>query len=152
MVSTPGVAGAASGRLGVPDGAPIDVVDLPVRLEPQPEGLPVLVAALPAGPMRVDVPRASATASGIEVGRLAFVNRSVPALWLSWFGTDLRVAFAGEADRDAAAALLVSAPVRPSAAPAPPPPRPRPRRASESDEKSQPEPAPWRRPRPPGVR
>ncbi len=152
VVTTPGVAGAASGRLGVPDGAPIDVVDLPVRLEPQPDGLPVLVAALPAGPMRVDVPRASATASGIEVGRLAFVNRSVPALWLSWFGTDLRVAFAGEADRDAAAALLVSAPVRPSAAPAPPPPRPRPRRAPASDEETQPEPAPWRRPRPPGVR
>ncbi len=148
----PTVAGFASGRLGVPDGAPIDVVDLPVRLEPQPEAGPALVAALPAGPMRVDVPRASATASGIEVGRLAFVRRSVPALWLSWFGTDLRVAFATEADRDSAAALLVAAPGRQSTAPAPPPPRPRPRRAPDADDPDEPEPAPWRRPRPPGVR
>jgi hypothetical protein len=145
----PAVAGVASGRLGVPDGAPLDVVDLPIRLEPQPDAGPALVAELPAGHVRVDVPRASATASGIEVGRLAFVRRSIPALWLSWFGTDLRVAFAGETERDAAAALLVSVPVRPAAASAPPPPRPRPRRTTQADE---PDPPPWRRPRPPGVR
>ena len=75
----PAVAGLASGRLGVPDAAPLNVVDLPIRLEPQPDAGPVLVATLPAGSVRVDVPRASATASGIEVGRLAFVRRSIPA-------------------------------------------------------------------------
>ena len=66
VVVTSPVAGMASGRLGLPEGAPVDVIGMPVSVEPTPDAAPTLVASLPSGEVRLEVPRSSATASGVK--------------------------------------------------------------------------------------
>lgn len=147
------VSGRATGSLVAGDAAPRDVVDVPVSVVSGGDGPPRVEVELPEGPVRIDVPLAGSAVSGIEHGRLAWLLRSRPALWLHWYGTDLRVAFDAEADRAAAASILADATRRPAQAPpgaGPPPPRPR-RRPEAEREADEPPPV-FRRPRPRGVR
>lgn len=145
--------GIASGRLGLGDGPPVDVVNVPVRLERGSEA-PVLVARLSDGTVRLELAVASAAVSTVEHGRLAWLAGSRPALWIHWYRTDLRVAFTDAASRDAAAALLAPLATRPVSPPPAPPPTARPPRrvAPRPTEAEEEEPVPWRRPRPRGAR
>lgn len=144
--------GRATGTLVAGGAAPHHVVDAPVRIELDADGRPALDVELTGGRARVDAPVASAAISGLEHGRIAWLLHSRPALWLHWYGTDLRIAFDTEADRASAAAILADAtrrqPPPPPSDALPPPPRRRPSAERETDEP----PPVFRRPRPRGVR
>ena len=150
--TTDGSAARATGRITLPNGQPLTVLDAAARVEAASVGkAAAVVLELPDGAQRLEVPQAATGVRGLETGRIAWVAESRPALWLHWYQTELQLAFATRADRDRAAALLagITAPAPPRAAPPPPAPPPR-RPATETpDEEAPPE---WRRPRPRGVR
>ncbi len=146
----PATPGVATGRLAVGDGPPVEAAGMAVTFVPG--SPPRVVAETPAGQVTLDIPAASAAVSGLERGRLAWLRRSRPAIWLNWYRTDLRVAFETADDRDAAAALLSSVSAPPAPPPAvPKPPPPPPRRAPRARTEDEPPPD-FRRPRPRGVR
>lgn len=146
------VAGRATGSLVAGGAAPRHVADVPIRIARDGDAAPRVEVTLPEGPARIDVPVAGSAVSGLEHGRMAWLRRSRPALWLHWYGTDLRIAFDAETDRSAAAAILVAATDRvpPPPTEAPPPP-PRSRRRTDGAAHDEPPPV-FRRPRPRGVR
>ena len=142
----------ASGRITLSAGQPATVVNAEARVEPADgQRAAAVVLDIPEGVQRLEVPAAASGVRGLEVGRLAWVTGSRPALWLHWYQTELQLAFASRADRDRAATLLagITAPPPPRAAPPPPAPPPRRPATPAAGEDAPPE---WRRPRPRGAR
>jgi hypothetical protein len=142
----------ATGRITLPSGQPLSVLDAAARVEAA-DGrrAAAVVLDLPDGEQRLEVPQAATGVRGMEVGRLAWVSESRASLWLHWYQTELQLAFADTADRNRAASLLagITAPAPPRAAPPPPAPPPRRPATPVADEDPPPE---WRRPRPRGAR
>ncbi len=96
----------ATGRITPLNASPHEVDDQATTLRAGlREGTDVSVESA-AGRIEVTIPRLLGGLGSIEPGDLVLVNRSVPALKVDWYGTNLLLTFADRGARDAAAALI----------------------------------------------
>jgi hypothetical protein len=96
-----------SGRLSRPSGGPLDVERAGGRLVSDAErGGAELRVETSDGILRSPITQSLRAISAIERGDLVHVRGREPALALHWFGNDVVLAFATDADRDRATALV----------------------------------------------
>jgi len=100
------VAGVATGRISPPGRRPIELeaTRIDIRLE---DDQPVLTLPGPVGtPMTIRLPRGFGALSGVEVGELRLVSARRPAIRASWYGSQVLLEFASNADRASATEIL----------------------------------------------
>lgn len=100
------VAAVASGRISPPGRRPLELdgTAIDIRLE---EEQPVLTLPSPLGtPMTIRLPRGFGALSGVEVGELWLVSGRRPAIRASWYGSQVLLEFASDADRAVAIEIL----------------------------------------------
>jgi hypothetical protein len=94
-----------TGRLTPPDRSPMEVDEVDVRIRPASSGPTIEITGLPER-VEVAVPRELGTWSALQSGELRYISGSQPALQASWYGSQFRLVFDSNADRDTAAAML----------------------------------------------
>lgn len=100
------VAAIATGRISPPGRRPTELVATPIdiRLE---DDQPVLTLPGPVGtPMTIRLPRGFGALSGVEVGELRLISGRRPAIRASWYGSQMLLEFANDADRAGATEIL----------------------------------------------
>jgi hypothetical protein len=96
----------ASGRITPPNASPHEIDERPTTLRADSTAGTQVGVELPVGRLEVTIPRLLDGLGSIEAGDLVLVSRSVPALKVDWYGTNLLLTFADRETRDAAAALI----------------------------------------------
>ena len=99
------VVATVSGWLSVPGRSPLELDASPGRLERGLHGTRLTVRRHGEA-VTAEVPRALGALSGLESGALRYLRRSVPALRVGWYGSQLQMTFATPDERDAAIRLL----------------------------------------------
>ncbi|HET6381438.1 MAG TPA: hypothetical protein VFH63_10485 [candidate division Zixibacteria bacterium] len=94
----------ATGRITPPGRSPVELDGTPITLRP--EAGEVRITADDPAVWDIHVPRGLGALSGVEPGELRHLCGSRPVLLVSWYGSQVRLAFASRDDRDATAALL----------------------------------------------
>jgi len=94
-----------TGRLTPPDRSPMELAGVDVLVRPASAGPTIEITGLPERVV-VSVPRELGTWSALRAGELRFISGSQPALLASWYGSQFRLLFDSNADRDTAAAML----------------------------------------------
>jgi len=94
-----------TGRLTPPDRSPMEVEAVDVLIRPAAAGPTIEIPGL-SERVVVAVPRELGTWSALHSGELRYISGSQPALQASWYGSQFRLVFDSDADRDTAAAML----------------------------------------------
>ncbi|HEX6473654.1 MAG TPA: hypothetical protein VF114_01040, partial [Candidatus Limnocylindria bacterium] len=95
----------ASGYVAPPGRSPVDLDEVPVTLAVS-GGETVLSLVDRQPELQVTIPRALGALSGMEAGELRYLTKRRPALQVGWYGSQVLLIFADEAERDAAARML----------------------------------------------
>lgn len=94
-----------TGRLTPPDRSPMELDGVDVLVRPGAAGPTIEIPGL-RDRVVVAVPRELGTWSALHAGELRFISGGRPALQASWYGSQFRLVFVSDSDRDTAAAML----------------------------------------------